>query len=126
MANGKNERANRDVQQWLGVFGKDAFWTEDEIRKELAFCFEGLDEIAEAAMLNGRHRRTEYDARRRADVDRIAFFNDAVAFRSKLLNRPGNRLSSTDAWRVAAKETLKEYKVVRYPETSELSGDFQR
>lgn len=122
--NGKNERANGDVQQWIGVWGKDEFWTTEELRQELAFCFEGLDEIAESAILNGKIRRKEYDARQRAPVDRDAFFKDAVQFHGELLRRPNNRLLSNDAWRVAAKETLKKYDVVRYPRPSGVSGDF--
>ena len=49
--NGKNERANKDVQQWLGLFGDEQFWTTQELREELDICFEGLDELEERAIL---------------------------------------------------------------------------
>lgn len=121
--NGKNERANRDVKEWIGLFGRDECWTTEELKQELAFCIEGPDEIAESAILDGKHRRREYDARDRAAVDRDAFFRDAVQFRKELLPRCNNRLSPTDAWRVAAKETLKKYGVVRNQRPSEVSGE---
>lgn len=122
-ANGKNERANRDVQQWLGLFGDDQFWTTQELRQELDFCFEELDEVEERAILNGRTRRQAYNRMARAPVEREAFFRDAVAMRSELLRRPDNKLTPTAAWWVAAKETLKKYGLVRYSRPSEVSRD---
>lgn len=122
-ANGKNERANRDVQQWLGLFGDEQFWTTEELRQELDFCFEQLDELEERAILNGRTRRQAYNTMARASVDRDAFFRDATAMRSELLRRPDNKLSPTDAWWVATKETLKKYGMVRYSRPSEVSRD---
>ena len=123
--NGKNERANRDVRQNLTLFGNDQFWTTEELKQELDFFFEGVDEIERRAILNGKTRRVEYDSRERAAVDRDAFFKDAVQFRSDLLRRPGVKVSPTSAWWVAAKETLKKYGLVRYSGPSEVSGDFR-
>lgn len=123
--NGKQERANKDVQQWLNFYGNEAFWTDDEIRQELDFCFHELDEVADRAILNERTRAKEYHGRPRPAVDRDAFFRDAVQFRRDLLARPDNKVTPTTAWWVAAKETLKKYGVVRYSGPSELSGDFR-
>ena len=115
--NGKNERANKNVQQWLGLFGDEQFWTIQELKDELGFCFEQLEE---RALLNGRTRRTAYNSMKRATVDRDSFFQDAVSFRSRLLKREDNTLSPTAAWRVEAKETLKKYELVRYSRPSEV------
>lgn len=123
--NGKNERANRDVQQNLALFGDDQYWTTEELRQELDFFFEGEDEIERRAILDGKTRRTEYDSRPRAAMDRDVFFREAVQFRSDLLRRPGVRVSPTSAWWVAAKETLNKYGLVCYPRPSEVSGDFR-
>jgi hypothetical protein len=123
-ANGKNERANGDVQRWLKSFGPDQDWTTEELQKELQFCFTELDEITERAMFGGTTRRKAYDIMERAKVDRAAFLRDAVEFRRGLLTRPDNRLSAMQAWRVAAKEMLKKYGLVRYSGPSEVSTDF--
>lgn len=114
-------RAEGNVQQWLGVSGG----TTDEIRKELAFCIEGIDAIAESAILKGGYRRKEYHARDRAAVDRNAFLEDAVKLRRDILCRPGNKATATSAWWVAAKETLSRYELVRYPRPSDVSEGFR-
>lgn len=123
--NGKNERANGDVQGNMKLFGDDQFWTTEELKQELTFFFEGIDEIEQRAILNGRTRRKEYDSRQRAAVDRDAFFKEAVQFRSDLLRKPGIKVSPTSAWWVAAKETLNKYGLVKYSRTSDVSGDFR-
>lgn len=112
--NGKNERANKDVQSWIQSFGPEQDWTTEELQKELQFCITENDEIAERAMFGGTTRRKAYDSMERAKVDRGAFLGDATEFRRQLLLRPANRLSPMQAWRVAAKETLKKYGLVRY------------
>lgn len=113
-ANGKNERANKDVQSYLQAFGTEQDWTTAELQKELQFCITELDELTERALLGGTTRRKAYEAMERATVDRAAFVKDATDFRRHLLMRPENRLSSMQAWRVAAKEMLKKYGLVRY------------
>lgn len=123
-ANGKNERANGDVQRWLQAFGPDQDWTTEELQKELAFCFTELDELTERDMFGGRSRRTAYNSMERAKVDRAAFLRDATDFRRTLLMRPENQLSAMQAWRVAAKEMLKKYGLVRYWGPSEVSTIF--
>lgn len=121
--NGKNERANGDVQGNMKLFGDDQFWTVEELRQELNFFFEGVDEIEQRAILNGKTRRKAYDSLPRAAVDRDVFFKEAVQFRSDLLRKPGIKVSPTSAWWVAAKETLKRYELVRYSRQSDVSGD---
>lgn len=123
-ANGKNERANGDVQRWIQSFGPDQDWTTEELQKELQFCFTELDELTERAMFGGSCRRKAYDTMERAKVDRAAFVRDATDFRRQLLLRPVNQLSPMQAWRVTAKEMLKKYGLVRYLGPSEVSTDF--
>lgn len=122
--NGKNERQNSEVQSWLKDFGPDQDWTTKELQMEIQFCFTELDEITERTMFNGATRREAYNRMERAKVDREAFLRDAIEFRRQLLMRPNNRLSPMQAWRVAAKETLKKYGLVRYSRPSEVSRDF--
>jgi hypothetical protein len=112
--NGKHERSNKDVQGWLGAFAECDFWSYNELETELGFCFEQLDEVEERAMFGGRTRRQAYDRMPRPGVDRDRFFDDAVAFRRRLLGQPNVALHPMDAWRLAAKETLKAYDLVRY------------
>lgn len=112
--NGKNERANKDVQTWIRSFGPEQDWTTDELQSELQFCFTELDEITERSEFGGASRRQAYDKLERAKVDRAAFLGDATDFRRTLLMRPDNRLSPMQAWRVSAKEMLKQYGLVRY------------
>jgi hypothetical protein len=112
--NGKFERTNKDVQLWLGAFEGDQFWSYEEIDKELQFCFEQLDEIEERAMFGGRTRRQAYEQMARSRVDRDEFFRDACAFRRRIMQRPNPRLDSADIWRLATKEVLKKYDLVRY------------
>lgn len=112
--NGKNERANKDVQSWIKSFGPDQSWTTQELQTELQFCFTELDELTERDMFGGTSRRSAYDRMERAKVDRSAFLADATAFRRQLLMRPENKLSAMQAWRVSAKEMLKKYGLVRY------------
>ncbi len=97
--NGKNERANKDVQLWFAEFGQDQTWTTEEMALELDICIGHLDEVEERDILNGKTRRQAYDKMERARVDRDGFYNDAVAFRSALLRRPDNKLTPTAAWR---------------------------
>jgi hypothetical protein len=123
-ANGKNERANGDVQRWLKAFGPDQDWTTEELQKELNFCFTELDELTERDMFGGATRRKAYDSMERAKVDRAAFLRDATDFRRHLLMRPENQLAPMQAWRVAAKEMLKKYGLVRYSGPSEVSTIF--
>lgn len=118
--NGKNERANKDVQGWLKSFGPEQDWTTEELQAELQFCFTELDEIVERTEFGGTSRRQAYDKMERAKVDREAFLRDATEFRRKLLMRPDNRLSPMQAWRVAAKEVLKTYGLVRYSRPQEV------
>jgi hypothetical protein len=118
--NGKNERANGDVQRWIKSFGPDQDWTTQELQMELQFCFTELDEVAERAMFAGATRRKAYDSMERAKVDRAAFLRDATDFRRHLLSRPDNRLAPMQAWRVAAKEMLKKYGLVRYSRPQEV------
>jgi len=118
--NGKNERANKDVQSWLQSFGDDQNWSPQELQLELQFCITENDEITERAMFGGTTRRKAYDSMTRATVDRGALFSDTTEFRRRLLMRPENRLSPMQAWRVAAKEMLKKYQLVRYSRPSEV------
>jgi len=119
-ANGKNERANKDVRNWLQSFGPEQDWTTAELQKELQFCITEFDELTERAMFGGTSRRKAYDSMERAKVDRAAFLKDAIDFRRHLLMRPENRLSPMQAWRVAAKEMLKKYELVRYSGPQEV------
>jgi hypothetical protein len=112
--NGKNERANKDVQSWIKSFGPEQDWTTEELQMELQFCFTENDEVAERSMFGGTTRRKAYDTMERAKVDRVAFLGDATEFRRQLLMRPDNKLSPLQGWRVAAKEMLKKYGLVRY------------
>jgi transposase InsO family protein len=112
--NGKMERSNKDVQQWLGVFDGCDFWGYNELETELGFCFEQLDDVEARAMFGGRTRRQAYDQMPRATVDRDAFFQAASIFRHEVLMRPNVAIHPTDAWRLAAKETLKKFDLVRY------------
>lgn len=112
--NGKNERANKDVQGWFQSFGPDQDWSDRELQKELQFCFTELDGLWERQEFGGGTRRQVYASLPRASVDREAFFADAQATRRSLLNSPGNQLSPMQAWRVATKETLKRFQLVRY------------
>lgn len=112
--NGKNERANKDVQTWLTSFGEEQDWTTRELQMELQFCITELDEITERAMFGGTTRRKAYESMTRANVDRASIFNEATEFRGRLLMRPENRLTPLQAWRVASKEMLKKYGLVRY------------
>jgi hypothetical protein len=124
-ANGKHERANRDVQEWFGIFGDQQFWTYNELEKELDFCFAKRDDIEARAQFGGNTRRKAYQTMPRAKVDRGAFFKAAVSRRAYLLRRSDNMLTPTDAWRVATKETLKQYGLVRYLRPEEVSRDFK-
>jgi hypothetical protein len=112
--NGKQERANKDVQGWLGSFGPAQDWSDQELQKELNFCFEEVDGLWERQEFGGGTRRGAYASMPRAAVDREGFFADAQAARRSLLSQPGNRLSPMQAWRVATKETLKKFGLVRY------------
>jgi len=112
--NGKNERANKDVQNHIESFGPEQDWTTPELQKELQFCITEFDELTDRAMFGGTTRRKAYETMERAKVDRSAFLKDATDFRRHLLMRPENRLSAMQAWRVAAKEMLKKYGLVRY------------
>lgn len=69
----------------------------------------------------GRSRLTACDSMERAKVDRAAFLRDATDFGRTLLMRLENQLSAMQAWRVAAKEILKKYGLVRYLGPSEVS-----
>ena len=80
----------------------------------MGFCFEQLDEVEERAMFGGRTRRQANERMPRAEVDRERFFRDALALRREFLNRPNAALHPMDAWRLAAKEVLKAYELVRY------------
>lgn len=119
--NAKTERTNRDMQQGLEAFGPDQDWSTPELQLELGFIITELDEVVERDMFGGATRRRAYDTMPRATVDRSAFLRDATDFRRMLLMRPENRLSPWQAWRVAAKETLKKYGLVRYSGPSEVS-----
>jgi hypothetical protein len=119
--NAKTERTNRDVQQFIKSFGPDQDWSTPEIQRELGFCFTELDEIVEREMFGGATRRKAYDTMPRSKIDRAAFLRDATDFRRMLLMRPENRLSPWQAWRVAAKEMLKKYELVRYSGPQEVS-----
>jgi hypothetical protein len=118
--NGKNERANKDMQGWFKAFGDDQDWSTPELQMELQFCLTENDEITERAMFGGTTRRKAYDSMARAKVDRAALLADATEFRRRLLMRPENRLSPMQAWRVASKEMLKKYGLVRYMRPSEV------
>lgn len=123
--NGKHERSNRPLQQSIRFSGYAALSTDEELDRELDFCFHEIDAVADDAILNGTTRRKEYHARERAAVDRITFFEDAVKLRRDILARPDSKVSPWSAWWVAAKETLRKYEVVRYQGPSDLSGDFR-
>lgn len=112
--NGKTERSNKDMQLWLGVFESDRFWSYDELSQELDHCFERLDEIEGREALGGLTRRQAYEQWERAPVDRAEFFASAVELKRAILQRPGVRADPNDAWRVAAKETLKKFGLVKY------------
>jgi hypothetical protein len=112
--NGKQERANKDVQGWLQSFGPAQDWSDKELQQELNFCFEELDGLWERQEFGGGTRRQAYASMPRAVVDREVFFADVQAGRRALLSQPGNRLAPMQAWRIATKESLKKFGLVRY------------
>lgn len=112
--NGKTERSNRDLQQWLGTFESDKFWGYDELSKEVDICFTQLDEVYQRTMFGGRTCRQVYQELKPPSVDREQFFREADQFRRSLLARPGKPMHPADAWRIAAKETLKKWDLVKY------------
>ena len=118
--NGKNERANKDVQSWFEPFGSDQDWATEELGKELNFCFTEVDELWEREEFGGGSRRKAYAELPRASVDRDAFLQDTTAYRRALLMRPDNRLSPMQAWRVATKDMLKKFGLVRYGDPQEV------
>jgi hypothetical protein len=123
--NGKHERSNRPLQQSIRFSGYADLSTDEELDGELDFCFHEIDAIGDDAILNGTTRRREYHVRQRAQVDRNAFFEDAVKLRREILAKTGNKVDPWSAWWVAAKETLSKYGLVRYQRPSDVSGDFQ-
>jgi hypothetical protein len=112
--NGKMERTNRDVQMWIEAFGPDWYPGYDELSQEAQRCLEEHDEYMERPMFEGRTRRQAYDEMQPPTVDRERFFRDADELRRSILNRPGKPVYRADAWRIAAKETLKRYGLVKY------------
>lgn|GEM_PF-3333548 len=113
-ANAKPERGNRDVGDWFKGFGPDQDWTDPELQKELNFCFTEIDGLWEREEFGGGTRRQAYASMPRASVDRAAFLREVKEYRLDLLRRPDNRLSPMQAWRVAVKEILKKFNLVRY------------
>jgi hypothetical protein len=113
--NGKLERSNRDLQLWFNLFESDEFWSYDELLREVGYCYDQIDRVECRENLGGLTREQAYRQFPRPPVDREQFFQDAVQLhRAILSSRPGVRVDPYDAWRVAAKETLKKYQLVRY------------
>ena len=112
--NGKTERSYRDPKEWLAEFGKDVFWTEDELAVELDLCYTQLDEVEPRDVLGGRTARVTYDTAPRAPVTREVFFKEALDRFDRTMRQATKRLNTNVAWRFAAKETLKQYGLVRY------------
>ena len=112
--NAKTERSYRDVKDWLREFEGEIYWSREELETELALCFEQIDEIEPRAVLRGATARDLYDTAPRTDVNREKFFRDAVALFDTFMQRAPKAPRVHDAWRCAAKETLKKYGLVRY------------
>lgn len=112
--NAKTERSYRDPKEWLAEFGKNVFWTEDELAIELDLCYTQLDEVEPRDVLGGRTARVAYEDSAHAPVDQKAFFREAVQRFDTTMRQSTKALHPCDAWRYVAKEMLKQYGLVRY------------
>lgn len=112
--NAKTERSYRDVKDWLREFEGEIYWSDDELATELDICFEQIDEVDPRPVLGGLTARGAYDCAPRTQVKREIFFSDAVELFDNLMQRTPKPPRVSDAWRFAAKETLKKYGLVRY------------
>jgi hypothetical protein len=112
--NGKTERSYRDVKDWLAEFGKNVYWTPEELEVELDLCFTQLDDVDARAVLGGRTARVAYEQTPRAAVDPKVFFKEALELYDRTMRLAKSKLLPRDVWRYAAKELLKTYGLVRY------------
>jgi hypothetical protein len=112
--NAKTERSYRDVKDWLREFEGEIYWTREELETELELCFKQSDEIDPRPVLGGFTARAVYDTTTRAALPRELFFSDAVKLFDSYMRLTPKAPRAHDAWRCAAKETLKKYGLVRY------------
>lgn len=112
--NGKTERSYRDVKDWLREFQGELYWSVDELEAELQLCFQQLDEIDPRPVLGGLTARDIYETSPRAEVNPEIFFSEAITLYDKVMRQTTKPPRVHDAWRYVAKETLKQYGLVRY------------
>lgn len=112
--NAKTERSYRDVKDWLREFEGEIYWSCEELEMELALCFKQIDEVDLRPVLGSATARAVYDETPRAVVEREIFFSDALALYDTYMRQTPKAPRVHDAWRCAAKETLKKYGLVRY------------
>ena len=112
--NGKTERSYRDVKDWLREFQGELYWSREELEAELDVCFHEISDLDPRPVLGGATSRVIYEEAPRSDVNPETFFRDAVTLYDKVMRKSSKAPRVHDAWRYVAKETLKQYGLVRY------------
>ncbi len=112
--NGKTERSYRDVKDWLREFQGELYWSDEELETELQLCFRQSDALDPRPVLGGLTAKASYETSPRADVNPEIFFSKAVTLFDKVMRQTSKPPRVHDAWRYVAKETLKQYGLVRY------------
>lgn len=119
-ANGKHERTNRDMRQWLLPFEEESL-TEEEVLKELAVAVEDHNEVKPREILGWKTPRQVFETGPRLKLDREGLYAQWLGYKERLMLyrtgargiivTPGDEFS---AMRLATLAVLLERRLVRY------------
>lgn len=121
--NGKNERANLSVRQWIAPTEADRP-TLTRVLEQITQATLDQNDVRRKDVLGGRTPVDIFENEPRTKVDRDALYSEWDQLREEILKRnppePSRRSAAEmEAMRLAALVIVKKHKLVRYPSTPE-------